>query len=97
MSYVQEIYEVHRDFQQDLIKACSQYSSLRLPDVFLNRKDKFLIYANYLNNLGTAQIRIKDICSQNEFIDREVNVRLIVLKLFTFNNLYICIFTYIYF
>jgi len=70
---------VHKDFQQDLIKACSQYSSLKISDVFIHRKDKFLIYADYLNNLGTAQVRIKDVCSQNEFIDKEVNVRIILL------------------
>lgn len=80
----------------DLIKACSQYSSLRLSDVFLNWKDKFLVYADYCANLTTAQDRIQDICNQNEHINREVNVRLnilefiihILLYLYTFNKTY---------
>lgn len=67
---------MHKDFHQDLIKGCAQYSSLRLSDVFLNWKDKFLIYADYCANLTTAQDRIQKICSQNDFISREVNVRL---------------------
>lgn len=71
---IQELYEIHKDFHLDLIKACSQYSSLRLSDVFLNWKDKFLVYADYCANLTTAQDRIQDICNQNEHINREVNV-----------------------
>lgn len=65
---------MHKDFHQDLIKVCSQFSSLRLSDVFLNWKDKFLIYADYCANLTVAQDRIQDVCSQNELIYREVNV-----------------------
>ncbi|XP_001946064.2 protein vav isoform X1 [Acyrthosiphon pisum] len=70
---IKELHEIHKDFHLDLIKACSQYSSLRLSDVFLNWKDKFLVYADYCANLTTAQDRIQDICNQNEHINREVN------------------------
>ncbi|VVC33602.1 Hypothetical protein CINCED_3A016799 [Cinara cedri] len=70
---IKELYEVHKDFHHDLIKACSSYSTLRLSDVFLNWKDKFLVYADYCANLTTAQDRIQDVCSQNEHIYREVN------------------------
>lgn len=64
---------MHRDFYQDLQKSCTQYSSLKLSDVFLQWKDRFIIYANYCSNLTTAQDRL-DICNQIEHIHREVNV-----------------------
>ncbi|XP_050546450.1 protein vav [Daktulosphaira vitifoliae] len=70
---VKELYEIHKEFHQDLMKACSQFSSLRLSDVFLNWKDKFLVYADYCANLTTAQDRIQDLCNHNDLIYREVN------------------------
>lgn len=70
----QELHEIHKDFLQDLLKACSQYSSLSLSDVFLEWRDKFLVYADYCANLTTAQDRIQEICNQNELIFRKVNV-----------------------
>lgn len=74
---VQELYETHKDFHLDLIK--SQYSSVRLSDVFLNWKEQFLVYADYCANLTTAQDRLQDLCNNDEFINREVNVRLNLL------------------
>lgn len=64
---------MHKDFYQDLKKSCSQYSSLKLSEVFVHWKDRFIIYGNYCANLTTAQERL-DICNQIEIIHREVNV-----------------------
>jgi len=65
---------VHKNFHQDLIKTCTQYSSLKLSDVFLDWKDNFLVYADYCANLTVAQERIQKICSQNDLLRREINV-----------------------
>lgn len=64
---------MHKDFHQDLIKSCT-LGSMRLSDVFLHWKDKFLVYADYCANLTKAQDRIQEICNQDKHINREVSV-----------------------
>lgn len=70
----QELSEIHVGFHSQLRKACSSQSSLRLSEVFINWREKFLIYGDYCANLTLAQSTIQDVCEKNDTINQEVIV-----------------------
>lgn len=72
--HLQELSEIHAGFHSQLRKVVAPGSSARLSEVFLNWREKFLIYGDYCANLTIAQNRIQDICAHNEGINQEVIV-----------------------
>lgn len=71
---LKELSEIHAGFHSQLRKVVAPGSSARLSEVFLNWREKFLIYGDYCANLTIAQNRIQEICSHNEGINQEVIV-----------------------
>lgn len=71
---LKELSEIHAGFHSQLRKVVAPGSSARLSEVFLNWREKFLIYGDYCANLTIAQNRIQDICAHNEGINQEVIV-----------------------
>ncbi|KAL1455050.1 hypothetical protein WDU94_009170, partial [Cyamophila willieti] len=72
-SGIKELNEIHRDFHSDLRKAVSiPNSPIKLSDVFLKYKERFLIYGDYCANLTIAQHRIEELCNKNEPFRQEV-------------------------
>lgn len=71
---LKELSEIHAGFHSQLRKVVAPGSSARLSEVFLNWREKFLIYGDYCANLTIAQNRIQDICAHNEGINQEIIV-----------------------
>uniref|UniRef100_A0A8D8M153 Protein vav n=2 Tax=Cacopsylla melanoneura TaxID=428564 RepID=A0A8D8M153_9HEMI len=72
-SGIKELNEIHRDFLSDLRKAISiPNSPIKLSDVFLKYKERFLIYGDYCANLTIAQHRIEELCNKNDPFRQEV-------------------------
>ena len=69
---IKELSEIHVGFHSQLRKACSTQSSLRLSEVFINWREKFLIYGDYCANLTAAQSTIQEVCAKNEVVNQEV-------------------------
>ncbi|KAG8284415.1 Guanine nucleotide exchange factor vav2 [Homalodisca vitripennis] len=69
---IKELCEIHAGFHSQLRKVVAPGSSARLSEVFLNWREKFLIYGDYCANLTNAQTRIQDICTHNDSINQEV-------------------------
>ncbi|KAE8751318.1 hypothetical protein FOCC_FOCC001889 [Frankliniella occidentalis] len=67
-----ELSEIHVGFHSQLRKACTPQSSLRLSEVFINWREKFLIYGDYCANLTAAQNTIQEVCAKNEQVNQEV-------------------------
>lgn len=69
---IKELCEIHAGFHSQLRKAVAPGSLCRLSEVFLNWREKFLIYGDYCANLTAAQACIQDVCSRNDAINQEV-------------------------
>jgi len=74
----QELSEIHAGFHSQLRKAVAPGSTTRLSEVFLNWREKFLIYGEYCANLTSAQALVQDVCNRNELVNQEVIVSLIL-------------------
>lgn len=68
---IKELSEIHIGFHNQLRKA---RSGVALAQVFLDWREKFLIYGDYCANLTLAQNSLQDVCNRNEQINQEVIV-----------------------
>ncbi|XP_026683014.1 protein vav [Diaphorina citri] len=71
-SGISELYEIHLGFHSQLRKVIIPESPIKLSEVFIAWKEKFLIYGDYCANLIVAQQKIQDLCSRNEAINQAV-------------------------
>ncbi|EEB17268.1 protein vav, putative [Pediculus humanus corporis] len=71
-AHIKELYEIHGVFLTQLRKAASPHGKIRLSEVFLSFREKFLIYGDYIANLTNAQNLIQDLCGRSEMINNEV-------------------------
>lgn len=70
--HIKELASIHSGFHAELYKACISTNGLKLSDVFLAWKTKFIIYGDYCANLPRAQSLIDDLCSQNHLINQSI-------------------------
>ncbi|XP_012275456.1 protein vav [Orussus abietinus] len=66
---IKELSEIHVGFHSQLRKA---RNGAALAQVFLDWREKFLIYGDYCANLTAAQSTLQDLCARNEAINQEV-------------------------
>lgn len=84
----QELSEIHRTFLNQLRKAVTiPGSPIKLSEVFISWKEKFLIYGEYCANLTLAQQRIQDLCSRDEKLNQEVIVSDFLVSFIFLKNL----------
>jgi hypothetical protein len=76
--FEQELSEIHTCFYSQLCKAVAPGSAARLSEVFLNWREKFLIYGEYCANLTNAQALIQDVCNRNELVNQQVIVSFLI-------------------
>ncbi|KAL0109464.1 hypothetical protein PUN28_014493 [Cardiocondyla obscurior] len=66
---MKELSEIHVGFHSQLRKA---RNGAALAQVFLDWREKFLIYGDYCANLTLAQNTLQEACSRNELVNQEV-------------------------
>lgn len=66
--------EFHMNLHSELCKA---RNGVALAQIFLNSKEKFLIYGDYCANLLLAQNTLQEVCARNELINQEIIVSLL--------------------
>ncbi|XP_076386994.1 vav guanine nucleotide exchange factor isoform X2 [Megachile rotundata] len=66
---IKELAEIHAGFHSQLRKA---RTGTALAQVFLDWRQKFLIYGDYCANLTLAQNTLQEACTRNESINQEV-------------------------
>ncbi|XP_029175638.1 protein vav isoform X2 [Nylanderia fulva] len=66
---IKELAEIHVGFHSQLRKA---RNGAALAQVFLDWREKFLIYGDYCANLTLAQNTLQEICARNEVVNQEV-------------------------
>ncbi|XP_012253065.1 protein vav isoform X2 [Athalia rosae] len=66
---IKELSEIHSGFHSQLRKA---RHGAELGQVFLDWRQKFLIYGDYCANLTAARNTVQDVCARNELINQEV-------------------------
>ncbi|KAK6640827.1 hypothetical protein RUM44_012524 [Polyplax serrata] len=71
-AHIKELYEIHGVFLTQLRKSAAPHGIIRLSEVFLNFREKFLVYGDYIANLTNAQNLIQDLCARNESVNNEV-------------------------
>lgn len=69
---IKELAEIHAGFYSQHRKA---RTGAALAQVFLDWREKFLIYGDYCANLTLAQNTLQEVCARNEAIDQQVIVR----------------------
>ncbi|XP_054272231.1 protein vav isoform X2 [Macrosteles quadrilineatus] len=70
--WIKELSEIHSGFHSQLRKVVAPGSCARLSEVFLNWREKFLVYGDYCANLPDAQSRISDLCAHSDSVNQEV-------------------------
>lgn len=70
---IKELSEIHAGFHSQMRKA---RNGAALAQVFLDWREKFLIYGDYCANLTIAQNTLQEACARNEVINQEVIVSL---------------------
>jgi len=68
---IKELSEIHVGFHSQLRKA---RNGAALAQVFLDWREKFLIYGDYCANLTLAQNTLQEACTRNEVVNQEVIV-----------------------
>lgn len=71
---IKELAEIHTSFLSQIRKA--RHNATTLSQVFLDCREKFLIYGDYCANLTTAQNTLNEVCANNDQINEEVTVSL---------------------
>ncbi|XP_076626399.1 vav guanine nucleotide exchange factor isoform X1 [Colletes latitarsis] len=66
---IKELAEIHAGFHSQLRKA---RAGAALAQVFLDWREKFLIYGDYCANLTLAQNTLQEACARNEVVNQEV-------------------------
>ncbi|KOC65970.1 Protein vav [Habropoda laboriosa] len=66
---IKELAEIHAGFHSQLRKA---RTGAALAQVFLDWREKFLIYGDYCANLTLAQNTLQEACARNELVNQEV-------------------------
>ncbi|KAF7997725.1 hypothetical protein HCN44_009123 [Aphidius gifuensis] len=66
---IKELAEIHAGFHSQLRKA---KSGAELGQVFLDWREKFVIYGDYCSNLTSAQNLLQELCNKNELLNQEV-------------------------
>ncbi|XP_071569039.1 protein vav isoform X2 [Temnothorax nylanderi] len=66
---IKELSEIHVGFHSQLRKA---RNGAALAQVFLDWREKFLIYGDYCANLTVAQNTLQEVCARNEVVNQEV-------------------------
>lgn len=66
---IKELSEIHVGFHSQLRKA---RNGAALAQVFLEWREKFLIYGDYCANLTLAQNTLQECCARNEIVNQEV-------------------------
>lgn len=76
---IKELAEIHAGFHSQLRKA---RTGVALAQVFLDWREKFLIYGDYCANLTLAQSTLQEACVRYELVNQEV---IVCFKTFIFN------------
>jgi len=71
---IKELSEIHVGFHSQLRKA---RNGAALAQVFLDWREKFLIYGDYCANLTLAQNTLQEACARNEVVNQEVIVSIL--------------------
>lgn len=79
---IKELAEIHAGFHSQLRKA---RTGAALAQVFLDWREKFLIYGDYCANLTLAQNTLQEACARNELVNQEV---IVCFKIFILNVRY---------
>jgi len=72
---IKQLSEIHVGFHSQLRKA---RNGAAIAQVFLDWREKFLIYGDYCANLTLAQYTLQEACSRNEIVNQEVVVSFIM-------------------
>lgn len=78
---IKELAEIHAAFLSQLRTRRTARDGISLAQVFLDWREKFLIYGDYCSNLTMAQNTLQELCSTNEDVNSEVLVSDIILKI----------------
>ena len=84
----QKLHEIHSGFHSDLIRACSQTNGLKLHLVFINWKEKLLLYGDLCSNLPVAQRTIEMVTSRSKLVAEEIEVFISVSTFQCYNARY---------
>lgn len=70
-AHIEPLYEVHREFHSELLKACST-GVPRISEVFIKYKSKLLIYGDFCSNLPQAQELIDEACKRSDHVRNSI-------------------------
>ena len=70
---IKELGDIHTAFFTELFNCVKhERPSLRIGDIFVDFKEKFLKYADYCSGLTVAQVTLESLCSENKEVEKEI-------------------------
>lgn len=69
---IENLYEIHSGMHEDLVRACANVNDIKLYSVFLNWKEKLLVYGEFCANLTLAQHQIETVMRGSKVVADEI-------------------------
>ncbi|XP_076259235.1 protein vav-like isoform X2 [Rhynchophorus ferrugineus] len=68
---IKELYDIHSSFLSELLKTKTN-PNIKISNVFLQFRERFLIYGNYCANLTKATTVLQELCDQDEIFNQTI-------------------------
>lgn len=72
--FFQELVDIHKSFLEKLREATRPHSKLKLSSIFIEFREKFLVYGDYCNQMTDATDTLRDVCKRSVAVEQLVEV-----------------------
>ena len=87
----QELVDIHKSFLDKLRDATQPHAKVRLSSIFIEFREKFLIYGDYCSKMTEATDTLRDVCKRSVAVEQLVTVSLdLSLKFATTTIIIMC-------
>lgn len=74
ISYFQELVDTHKSFLEKLREATKPHCKVKLSSIFIEFREKFLVYGDYCNQMTDATDTLRDVCKRSVVVEQLVAV-----------------------
>lgn len=82
-----ELLELHQDLFDRFTEATKPHPKIKLSSIFIDFRERFLIYGDYCSKLTLATDTLREVCKSDSEINELVNVSsaIFIIKISTFH------------
>lgn len=71
---LQELVDIHKSFLEKLREATKPHSKIKLSSIFIEFREKFLVYGDYCAKMTEATDTLRDVCKRSVAVEQLVAV-----------------------